>query len=232
MELVRLADLVLESRENGRGLAAFNLTLSAGDAYSICSDSLELAHMLVKGIATLLMPKKGKFFFKEQELDFSSRESVLAYKKNVGYVAADATLIKKASVFDNLMLMRYYFDDAFHTEMPEHVRKLCELFELESKLKLHPWQLEAEEVRLFVIIRELAKNPTILLIERPGDYLREESLEILKKVLEEWSVEDRARVLFSAHQHFVEALCQKQINIVQGQVTTSTLESCRYGNDR
>jgi ABC-type lipoprotein export system ATPase subunit len=232
MELVRLDDIGLESRENGHGLTSLNLTLSAGDAYSICTDSPEHAHLLLKGIATLLIPKKGKFFFREQEVVFSNREALLAYKKNVGYVAADATLIKKASAFDNLMLMRYFFEDSIHTEMPERVRTLCRLFALEAKLKLYPWQLEPEETRLFVIIRELAKKPAILLIERPGDYLRDESLAILKNVLEDWSAKEQVLVLFSAHQYFAQALCQKQINILKGQVTTSDLQYCKFGNKR
>jgi ABC-type lipoprotein export system ATPase subunit len=227
MELVKLADLRLESRKNGHELTALNLTLSAGDAYSICTDSAEHAHLLVKGIATLEIPKRGKIFFRKHEVDFSNHEALLAYKKHVGYVAADATLIKKASAFDNLMLMRYYFQDSLVPEMTEGVRSLCRLFELENKLDFHPWQLEPEENRLFVIIRELAKDPAILLIERPGDYLRDQTLMILKAVLKDWFTREQALVLFSAHKDFVEALCQKQINIRNGQVTTSELQYCQ-----
>ena len=223
MELVTLDELGLESREKGFGLTSLNLTLSEGDTYSICTDSPEHAHLLVKGIATLSIPKKGKIFFREQEVDFSNREALLAYKKNVGYVAADATLIKKATAFDNLMLMRYYFEEYIPAEMTHSVLALCRLFGLEAKLKRYPWQLEPEEIRLFVIIRELAKNPAILLIERPGDYLQDESLGILKNVLQDWSTKDQALVLFSAHQDMILALCRQQINILKGQVTTSDL---------
>jgi ABC-type lipoprotein export system ATPase subunit len=232
MELVRLEGLVLDGRENGNGLSSLNLTFSKGDAFSICTDSPEHAHLLVRGIATLSIPLEGKIYFRNKQVDISSREALLAYKKNIGYVAADATLIKKASAFDNLMLMPYYFEDTIPTEMTESILRLCRLFGLEDKLKSYPWQLEPEENRLFVIIRELAKKPAVLLIERPGDYLRDESLEILKKVLQDWSTNEQALVLFSAHQDFVQALCHKQINILKGQVTTSDLEYCKFHNKR
>lgn len=228
MELVRLVDLGLNTRKNGHALTSLNLTLYAGNAYSICADSSEHAHLLVKGIATLEIPTTGNIFFKEKEVDLFSHKALLEYKKNVGYVAADATLIKKASAFDNLMLMRYYYEDSIAAELPDRVRTLCRLFGLENSLDLHPWQLEPEEARLFVIIRELAKDPALLLIERPGDYLRHETLDILKDVLKSWATQKQALVLFSAHQEFVEALCQQQINISKGQVTTSDLQSCRY----
>ena len=223
MELVKLVDLELDGRANKRGLTALNLTLSAGDAYSIYTDSPEHAHLLVKGIATLVIPKAGRIFFRKKEVDFSSHEALLSYKKNVGYVAADATLIKKVSAFDNLMLMQYYHENSVATKLPERVLTLCQLFRLESRLDLKPWQLEPEENRLFVIIRELAKNPAVLLMERPGDYLRNETLARLKTVLKDWIAKEQALVLFSAHQDFVEALCHKQINVLHGRVTTSEL---------
>jgi len=223
MELVRLVDLRLEDRQQRHGLTAFNLTLSAGDAYSIYTDSPEQAHLLVRGIATLQTPKTGKVFFKKKEVDVSDYEALLSYKKNVGYVAADATLIKKASAFDNLMLMQYYHEDSIAAEMPERVRALCRLFGLENSLYLQPWQLQPEQNRLFVIIRELAKDPAVLLMERPGDYLRDENLELLKTILKDRAEKEQALVLFSAQQNLVEALCQKQINILDGKVSTSLL---------
>jgi ABC-type methionine transport system ATPase subunit len=232
MELIKLVNIELDSKEDGYGLKGLNLTVRAGDTYCICTDSAEHAHLLVKGMASLQIPKSGKVFFKETELSFTNQEALLAYKKNVGYVASDATLIKKASALDNLMLMQYYFENTVKTKMPEHVRTLCRLFDLEDKLDFYPWQLEPEENRLFVIIRELSKAPTVLLIERPGDYLRDETLEILKGVLEHWSETDRALVMFSARQDFVTSLCQKQINILKGEVTTSALQYCEYPTER
>ena len=115
-ELVKLVDLGLKGMENRHGLASLNLTLSAGDAYSIYTDSPEHAHLLVKGIAMLEIPITGKIFFRNKEVDFSDYETLLSYKKNVGYVAADATLIKKVSAFDNLMLMQYYHGDSVATK--------------------------------------------------------------------------------------------------------------------
>ena len=130
MELVRLVDLRLDSRKNGQGLRRINLTLSAGDAFSICTDSAESAHLLVKGIATLEIPITAHLFSQEKQVDLHNRAALLAYKKNVGYVAADATLISKTSVFDNLMLMQHYYDNDMLAEMPDRVRALCRFFGL------------------------------------------------------------------------------------------------------
>lgn len=224
MELLRLLDFVLDARQNGRGLTARNLTLYAGNTYAICTDSPEHAHLLIKGMATLEMPTTGNIFFKEKKVDLFSRKAVLDYKKKVGYVAADAALIKKASALDNLMLMRYYHDNAIGADLPDRVRMLCRRFGVENSLRLYPWQLEPEETRLFIIIRELAKDPAVLLIERPGDYLRNENLDILKDILKNWAKQARALMLFSARQDLVETLCQKQINILKGRVTTSDLQ--------
>ena len=219
-ELIRLSDYSLEPLDDGNGLKNINLVLSKGEAFSIGTDSPDDAHLLLRGVATLEPPKSGQFFYKGKELDFSDYRSLLAYKKNVGYIASDATLISNRSMHDNLMLMRYYFEDSTSIQMPEEVVELCRLFKLGKRLDLKPHQLDPEENRLFVIVRELSKNPEILLVERPRDFLRTKGFEALKGVLRNIVRKNLALVFFSTDEVFTKEFSRRPIFINKGRVTT------------
>ena len=212
-ELVRLSDYTLESLGDGNGLKNINLALSKGEVFSIRTDSPDDAHLFLRGLATLDPPKSGQFFYKGKELDFTDYRTLLAYKKKVGYIAPDATLITNRSMRDNLMLMRYYFEDSTSISMSDQVIELCKVFELEKGLDFKPPELDHEENRLFVIVRELSKNPEILIAERPRDFLRSKNFEILKAVLRNVIKKNVAFVFFSTDEAFTKEFSDGQILI-------------------
>ena len=211
-ELVKLSGYTLETLCDGGGLKSINLTLSKGEALSILTDSPDDAHLFLRGVATLDPPKSGQFFYKGTKLDFTDYRSLLAYKKKVGYIAPDATLITNRSMRDNLMLMRYYFEDSTSIPMSDQVVELCKAFNLEKGLDFKPPQLDHEENRLFVIVRELSKNPEILIVERPRDFLRSKNFEILKAVLRNVK-KNVAFVFFSTDEAFTKEFSDKQFFI-------------------
>jgi len=219
-ELITLSLYFLEPLGDGNGLKNVNLALSKGEALSIGTDSPDDARLLLRAVATLVPPKRGQFLYKGKELDFSDYRSLLAYKKNIGYIASDATLISNRSIHDNLMLMRYYFEDTTSIQMSEEVIELCRIFNLGKRLDLKPHQLDPEENRLSVIVRELSKNPEILLVERPRDFLRTKSFEALKGVLRNMIRKNLALVFFSTDEVFIKEFSRKQILINKGRVST------------
>ena len=232
-ELIRLSDYSLKALGIGNGLQNFNLVLPKGGAFSIKTDSSDDAHLLIRGIATLEPPKSGQFFYKEQPLDFSDYRNLLSYKKKVGYIGSDATVIVNRSLRDNLMLMRCYFENLTSSEMSEEVIRLCRAFNLEGKLHLKPPELNPEENRLCVIVRELSKNPEILLIERLRDFLRTERFEVLKRVLRNLIGKDLVLVFFSTDEAFTKEFSRKEILIEKGRVTTQAEPNAggREGNE-
>ncbi len=219
-ELVRLSDYTVEAVANDSGLKNFNLLLNKGDACSIITDSPDAAHHLLRALATLAFPKGGQFFYKGEALDFSDYRKLLGYKRKVGYIAPDATFITNRSIRHNLMLMRYYFEDSTSIEMSEDMMQLCAMFGLEKKLDVRPHQLDPEEYRLFVIVRELSKGPELVLIDRPRAFLRTKNFETLKRILRHMIRRDVALTFFSTNRGFAREFSNKRITIHRGKVTT------------
>ncbi|MBW1769756.1 MAG: hypothetical protein JRJ17_01070 [Deltaproteobacteria bacterium] len=138
----------------------------------------------------------------------------------MGYVASDAIFLANRSIHDNLMLMRHYFEDSTRIEMCTEAVELCRVFDLEKRLDLKPHQLDPEEHRLFVIVRELSKNPEILLLEKPGDFLATKSFEALKGILRNLIKMDLALMFFSTDQTFTDEFANRRIAIDKGTVTS------------
>jgi putative ABC transport system ATP-binding protein len=219
-ELVKLSDYTLEVPGNENALTTFTLVVSKGDAYSIVTDTPDDAHHLLRGVAALDPPKSGRLLYKGEEIDFSDYRNLLHYKRNVGYIATDAVFLSNRSIRDNLMLVRYYFEDATSVETCEESMELCKVFDLEKRLDLKPHQLDPEEHRLCVIVRELAKNPEILLIEKPRVLLTTKSFEALKETLRNLIKKKLSLIFFSTEKAFIKEFANKHIAIDKGKVTS------------
>ena len=219
-ELIRLSNYTLEALSTGSVLRDFNLVFSKGDAFSIVTDSPDDAHHLLRGIATLEPPQSGQFLYKGEPLDFSDYRNLLFYKRKIAYIASDATLVTNRSIRDNLMLMRYYFEDTISIEMSETLLHLCKLFGVDKNLDLKPHQLDPEEHRVSVIVRELAKSPEIVLVERPRVFLRTKYFEALKDILRDLIKNDLVLVFSETDKAFTNEFANKIIAIHQGKVTS------------
>jgi ABC-type polar amino acid transport system ATPase subunit len=224
-ELIRLSDYTLKALSTGSALRDFNLVFSKGEAFSIVTDSPDDAHHLLRGIATLEPPQSGRFFYKGEAVDFSDYRNLLPYKRKIGYIASDATLVTNRSLRDNLMLMRYYFENSISIEMSETLGRLCTLFGLDKRLDLKPHQLDPEEHRVSVIVRELSKGPEILLVERPRVFLRTKYFEALKDILRDLMKKDLALVFSETDKAFTNEFANKIIAIHQGKVTSFSSDS-------
>lgn len=215
-ELVRLDNYSLAPIGKGHGLEPFDFVLMTGDSVSLDSDSSDDASLFLRALATLEVPRQGTFFYKKRMLDFSDYRNLLHYKRKVGYVCSDAGLISNTSLYDNLMYMRYYFENDMSITMSEEILELCRIFKLEEYLALRPAHLSPESKRLAIIVREIAKGPELFIIERPRDFLRDKSFETLKTVLRSLREKGLSTVFFSKDEEYIREFSSRKILIKEG----------------
>ena len=94
---------------------------------SIKADLPDDAHLLLKGIAMLERPANGAYRFMEKKINFSDHRNLLPYKKKIGYITSDASMISNMSIRENLLLMRYYFENSLSLDIKDNVKNLCVL---------------------------------------------------------------------------------------------------------
>ena len=153
MELIILVDYTLTSPGGGAALREINFALNSGDRVSIVAHVRDDVRLFIRGLASLVYPTSGKFFFQGKELDFSDYRNLLAYKQKVGYIASDASFISNRSVRDNLMFMINYLENEFPATPSDDIIELCRMFHLDTKQDLLPADLDPEKMRSAIIIR-------------------------------------------------------------------------------
>lgn len=219
MYLIELSDYSLPATGSGRGLKNIYFTVSGGDVCFIQSDSINDAHIFLKALATLVRPENGTYRYMGETIDFSDYRKLLPFKKKIGYIGQDAAMISNRTIRENLLLLRYYFENSLSLALDENVTQLCNLFDLQNKLDIRPGELRPVELRTAIAIRELTKSLDILLLERPEDYFGHSRLDLFNKILKD-NIEQGHAVVFSSNdQNFIEAFSNRKVRIADGTLT-------------
>lgn len=200
----------------GNGLREVFFSLSAGEACAVDADLPDDGHLFLRALATLNAPVSGRYEFQGRELDFSDYRKLLPYKKRIGYIAPDAALIVNRSIQHNIILTHAYFNDWADGRLTEEAVSLCGEFGLSDKLDLRPAQLDREDLRLAIIVRELVKSPDVLLVERPRDFLGPARFEQFARTLKNRVQSGISVVVLSSDKAFVDAFADRRLRIENG----------------
>lgn len=184
------------------------------------ADSPDDAHLLLKAIAMLEHPTGGAYRFMGKKINFSDHRNLLPYKKKIGYVTTDTSMISNMSIRENLLLMRYYFENSLSLDIKDNVKNLCAVFDIYDKLDIRPGELRPTELRSAIVIRELTKSPDILLFERPEDFIRHTKFDLFVKLLKEMLLTGIPVVFISYDAYLVKEFSNREILISDGNLTT------------
>jgi ABC-type ATPase involved in cell division len=118
--------------------------------------------------------------------------------------------------------MRYYFENRFNLVLDEKTENLCRQFGLFDKLRMRPAELNPLDFYAAIAIREISKDPKLLLLERPENLIGDNRLEQFMMLLNDQMLQKLPIVFISYNQQFTSVLANRQISITQGQLTTAS----------
>jgi ABC-type polar amino acid transport system ATPase subunit len=221
-EITELSQCSYNPLGKGNGLHEVCFRLAPGDSYALSADLPDDGHLFFRALATLNSPACGAHYYHGGRLDFSDYRNLLPYKRQVGYISQDVALIGNRSIHENLILMRSYFENLPTPELEPETMALCRYFHLENKLELRPAELNRGDLKLAVIIRELAKSPEILLVERPRDFLTPGQFTLFKQILRERRLSGVPLVFLSSDEAFTSEFSNKKARINKGTLESHT----------
>ena len=220
MHLINLVDYTVDSSDEVCGLNKLNFVLSLGDAFAIIADFPDRAYMFLKTLAMLVRPASGDFYFKDKKIDFSDYRNLLPCKKKIGYIAPDSAMISNISIRENLLYIRYYFENSLSLSLDETTTKLCKNFGIYDKLDMRPGKLRSLDLKIAIAIRELVKSPDILLLKCPEDFIGHANFDLFVEVLRDMVLNKIPIVFLSYDRDFIEEFSNKKI-FLKGRVLTS-----------
>lgn len=218
MDIVELKNYSLAPIGKGLGLRPFDFRLAQGEVCSVNCEPADDAHLFVRALATLERPLEGRYSFKGTPLDFSSYLHLLPYKRRISFISPDSVMIGNRTLRENLLISRLYFENKSRLKLDGKTLELCKLFQIEAKLDMRPAQLDNEDVRLAIIIRELSKNAEFIILERPRDHLGYKKFGLFIDLLKIFLDEGVPMVLVSSDEDFSHEFSTREIIIKGGTV--------------
>ncbi len=218
--LIELSNYTLAAAGTGNGIQNFYFALNQGDVCTIDADDPDDAHTLLRGLATLVYPTKGTFRFKGKRKDMSAYRDMLKYKRKIGYIAPDAALISNLSLRQNILIQRYYFENDLNINLDDKIMALCDTSGISAKLDHRPSELNNMDTQMAIVIREISKNPEILLLHRPEDYIGHAHFELLTQIFKAWIDSGKPVVFLSYDRRLIRRFATRKILITNGSLTT------------
>lgn len=193
------------------------LFVARGDVIAIVADVPADGRRLLRILATLERPATGEYRFNGTAVNLKDYRQSLTIKRQIGYVAADAALISNRTVRENLLLARFYFENDLSIDLDETVASLCRDAGLTRKLDQRPSVLSGGEMLKVIAIREMAKAPAVMLIDRPESFMQTNGNDAILNQLKYLIRSGTAVVLFSHNQAMI-GLANRELMLADGAI--------------
>jgi ABC-type ATPase involved in cell division len=225
MSILEINQFSLAPWGASNGIDKANLILRPYEVIAITSEIPDDGHLLLRALATLVSPTGGTFHFQGRPLAFNDYRNLLPVKRKIGYVGTDTTLISNRTILENLLLMRYYFENTLTINLNQTAEVLCRQCGLTDKLGLRPANLNPLDLQLVIYIREVAKQPVVLLLDRPEDIMiPSNSYKGLLSHFEELVSTGLPVVMLSYDPEFISRFATKVVQIQAGRVVEHFIE--------
>jgi len=162
-------------------------------------------------IVGLIKPDHGQIFM--DDLELTHQPMYQRAKKGIGYLAQEASVFRKMTVYNNIMAI-LELRDLSREEMKARAEELIDEFRLNTIRNSYGYQLSGGERRRVEIARSLAIEPSFILLDEPFTgidpiavseiqkiiiYLKKKGLGVLitdHSVRETLSITDRAYIMY------------------------------------
>ncbi len=222
MSLIELIAYRLPPVGGGKGLCEVDFAFEGGEIAAVDADNPEDAHLLIRALATLEAPLSGTFRFAGRILDFSDYRRLLWAKRRIGYVAADTAMLSNRTLRQNILTMRYYFENSLSIDLDPETQDLCRTLGIENELDRLPSQVDPVDLHVAIAVREISKSPDLLLFHRPEEVIGKGGFRRLLQRLEQVPAAQRTWICASADRRFLEGFCNRVIRIRSGRITAGS----------
>lgn len=133
---------------------------------------------LIRILLGLTVPTTGRVLFNDMDITSLSRTEIARFRRSVGIVLQDPSLIPNRSIFDNVA-MPLWVRGLRAKEIRHRVERCLNVVGLDSVKDLYPVRLSTGEQQRVSIARAIAHRPKLLVADEPtGNMDNQLSLEV------------------------------------------------------
>lgn len=182
--MIRLQNIAKRYPESGEVLAQIDLQLDNAEMCFLTGPSGSGKSSLLKIIALIEKPTRGKLYFDERNVTSANKKEVSSFRQKMGLVFQDHRLLTDRNVFENVALP-LRINGFSQKEIPRRVRAALDKVNLLKKEKANPISLSGGEQQRVGIARAIVHKPKLLLADEPtGNLDPELSSDIMRLFFE------------------------------------------------
>ena len=230
MIVIEMSEFSLRPAGGGQGIREFDFALAQGDVCAVEAQNPDDAHGFLRALATLDYPVKGMYRFMGQVFNLKNYKELLCCKKRMAYIASDSALISNLTIKQNILIHRYYHENDLNIDLDDKLKSMCDTFGIRIKLDRRPADLNSMERQMAIVIREIAKDPDLLLIERPEDFIGHARSDVLIQIFNDWIKQRKPVAFISFDRRLIRRFATRRILIANGVLTEADVRDT-VGND-
>ncbi len=144
-----------------------NLKIKLGETICIGGPSGQGKSAILRAIAGLTRPTKGRFFYFGEYIPLENLTALEVAKRQVGLIFQNGALISNLRVYDNIALPLRYHKMGSSTDIDDKVKMAMDLMRVRDQANLFPHQLSGGLQKRVAIARSWAMDPKLLLMDEP-----------------------------------------------------------------
>lgn len=217
--------------EKGRLPAAreVDLTIEQGEFVFVTGSSGAGKSTLLNLMTGELAPDRGAVYLDEQNVNQASGRALQQVRKAFGRVWQEPSLIRKATIEENLLLALDRKKLKKGEREAERIEKVLGLVGMPGVEKHYPVELSSGECRRVELARALLNSPHILILDELTGNLDADNIWDLMYLLDELNRQGTTIVMATHASQIVNIMRRRVITMVEGRIA-GDVENGRYGS--
>ena len=168
---------------NKDDLDNINLQLLRGESCSIRCKQENQGHALLLSLLGAQAIVKGNILFNNQSISDNSVDKLSLSCKNIGFASDYSPFFDLFSIVENIALTASYHNAISQQELNDRIMNIVQLLKIEDLLDVPFYQLPLTRQKLFILARELVRQPDLLLLDYLLDQLIPEDKQLADQAI-------------------------------------------------
>jgi len=200
-------------------LKRIDLILEPGEMVALQGPSGSGKSTLLNILGLLMQPTDGTLSFMGERVSGLSEKQLSAIRnRHFGFVFQFHNLLPDFTAVENVAFPAAAPAGGISKALRERAKSLLERVDLSDRLDYAANRLSGGQKQRVAVARALMNRPQLVFADEPTGSLDQENGTKVMQLLREINREDKTTFLISTHDPDIAAICDRQINVVDGRI--------------
>ncbi len=198
-----------------------SLSINRGELKVLIGPSGAGKSTLLQCINCLIMPDSGNIYLENQALDMEHKQSLCAFRAQVGMIFQDFNLFDHLTAQDNVAIALCKVRHFSKKDANERALQELSRVGLDKQKSLYPAQLSGGQKQRVAMARALAMDPKVILLDEPTSALDPELVGEVLSVIRDLAGAGMTMLMATHQMEFARALADEILFMEQGVIIES-----------